>query len=456
MLLALGLLAASAAADERADLRGELEALRDANGVAGFGLVLVDLEAVDQVLVGGLADWNSARPVERNDYVRIGSITKAFTGLGFIAAEREGTVDLDAPIAPDLAPNLFDNRWHPDRPVTLAMLLEHTAGLRDMAKAEWDFNDPVSLTEALAVEPSSRVLAWPPGIQSVYSNSGAGVAAHVFEVQSGEDFEAWVESTVFEPLGMGSATFRRTDEVTAGLMTGYDTDGRTPIKYWHQLYRPFGSINVRLPEIGRFVRMLLGRGTLDGQAIFSEAEIERMERPTTTAAARAGLTFGYGLGNYARINERLVWHGHGGDADGYLSHFGYSPTLGKGYFLVINAFQNRTLRAMRGKVEAYLAGDSSENFEAPRPRPAAELAALAGTYHRTAARFGPANGSVEVTFEDGRLRLVRGNRSEVLLPLPSGHFRRSFEPIATTTFARVGNRIYLQGSFGDFERQGHR
>ena len=46
----------------------------------------------------------------------------------------------------------------------------------------------------------------------------------------------------------------------------------------------------------------------------------------------------------------------GGDADGYLAHFAYSPTIKRGYFVVINAFNKDALRSMRGVIEDELVG----------------------------------------------------------------------------------------------------
>ena len=39
----------------------------------------------------------------------------------------------------------------------------------------------------------------------------------------------------------------------------------------------------------------------------------------TSLAAQGGLAYGYGLGNYQYVHEGFLFHGHGGDADGYLA-----------------------------------------------------------------------------------------------------------------------------------------
>ena len=59
----------------------------------------------------------------------------------------------------------------------------------------------------------------------------------------------------------------------------------------------------------------------------------------TAAGNASARSYGYGLGNYHSIHAGFVFHGHGGDADGYLSNYGYNLDTGLVYFIVINAFR---------------------------------------------------------------------------------------------------------------------
>ncbi len=448
---------AGAAAPERdprlTELLAELDRLRIEAGVAGAGLVLVSESGPAEVHGLGRRGWDCDCPVEATTVFRIGSITKAFTGLAFLRLAEQGRLALEAPVAGLLDPVPYSNPWAPDSQVTVAQLLEHTAGLGDLSKKEWDHNTPLPLAAALAVDPESRRLRWPPGRHSSYSNSGAGVAAYAMEQATGLDFEAYAAAQVFAPLKMGSASFALKPEFESRLARGYDTDGRTPIRYWHTLYRPFGGINVELSEMQHLLRMLLDRGRLDGVQVFAASSIARMESPRTTLAARQGLGFGYGLGNYHYLHRGFVFHGHGGDADGYLSHFGYQRERGLGYFLVINAFQGRTLKRMRERIEDFIVGPSRPSFAPRVPQPRAHLSALAGTYQAVTRRFdGAGEPRLEVAFKQGQVYLKRGARVEVLIPLSRWLFRRRFEPVATSAFIEHAGRVYLQGPFGNYVR----
>ncbi|MDZ7768792.1 MAG: hypothetical protein U5K38_06830 [Woeseiaceae bacterium] len=81
------------------------------------------------------------------------------------------------------------------------------------------------------------------------------------------------------------------------------------------------------------LQMFLNRGHHGGDAFLAPALIERMEAPQTTLAAGAGLRFGYGLSLVSFLHDGHVFHGHGGDADGYLSRFAYQKQAGLAYFV---------------------------------------------------------------------------------------------------------------------------
>jgi CubicO group peptidase (beta-lactamase class C family) len=367
--------------------------------------------------------------------------------------DEAGLVSLDARVIDLVDVAAYQNPWSADSPVRISHLLEHTAGLLDMSKAEFDHNLPLSLADALKVDPESRVLQWPPGRHSSYSNAGAGVAAHAMEQSTKRNFEDYAQAHVFAPLGMPSASFSLTPAIEKQLATGYNTDGRTPIPYWHTLYRPFGGINVLVREMAPFVQMLLNRGAIGDRQFLTESQVQRMENPATTLAAHQGLTFGYGLGNYHSLHNGFVFHGHGGDADGYLSRYGYNLETGRGYFIVINAFRNSSLRQLNSAIMDYLITGHEPSFSPGVPQSRDHLTSLVGSYQPVSRRFrGQTETSLRIAMNRGRLYLVRGERRQHLIPQSAWLFRRPFEPVPTTAFIQHNDDLFLQGPFGNYRR----
>lgn len=438
------LLAMNAAAKSPTELLRAVDDIRRESGVAAAAIVLVADEPLCEVL--GVTDHATGEPATTEHYLRIGSITKAFTGLALLAASERGQLDLNAPLRDWMPSPPYVNPWAGDHPVTLAMLMEHTAGLPELSKKEWDSAQPLTLEDAFEVDPASRMLRWRPGLHSVYSNTGAGIAAYAVEQKLAVDFEKWTAETVFQPLRMTSATF----DPVSPLLTGYDSDGKTPIVYWHQLYRSFGAMNVRPCEMANFLRMLIQKGQLGETQVLSPETVARMEKPMTTFAARQGLHHGYGFGNYAYVSEGRVWHGHGGDADGYLSFYAYNRDCQCGYFTAITAFQNDTLRQIRRLIEAWL-----------EPPPPTEIATPGnptlnpewlGEYTESASRFARdlANGKLETSA--GGLRFTYGRRSVLLRPIDDHRLARPGDPVPTVAIGEEDGVVYLQGPFGNFQK----
>ena len=439
-------------------LEQRLEEIRKEHDVPAVGVVIVSPKATLLEKVWGLADVASKKTATNQTMFRIGSITKAFTSLTFLALDEKKLLPLNLVLDSSVGVVPFQNQWSETDPITIEMLLEHTAGFTDMSKPEWDYSHqrPLKLEDAFLIDPNSRMTQWRPGIHSSYTNSGAGIAAWAAEKKLRRPFEELMQAHVFTPLGMHNTTLFKTQQVEDYLATGYQADGRTTIPYWNMIYRPFGAMNVRIEDMTPFLQLLLSRGRHNQQSLFSEAAIQRMEIPKTTAAAKSGLEFGYGLGNYQWLRNGFLFHGHGGDGDGYLAHYGYSTELGLGYFVVINAFNHRPLRQMRNAIENFML-DGKRNTERPALFALSDeqVNAIVGEYSQATQRFGRGKPkTLRILAEGNKLYTQRpGGKRLPLLPVAPGQFRRPHEPVATIAVIELSHGTVLQGDLGNFEKQ---
>ena len=364
----------------------ELDRIRQEQGISALALVVVDRSRPareDAGLYLGTIAHDARKPVQPRTVFRIGSITKSFTGLLMLRLTEQGQISPAHRLREYVPDSLWRNPW-PESPVTLAQLLEHSAGFSDMSRAEFDDQDGLPLGDALRRYSDQHIVRWQPGLWSSYSNLGAGLAGLAMERAVGVSYEELVRTELLGPLGMADSGFER----ASVDVTGYDSDGRTVIPYWNIVYPPAGALNASSRDMARYVRFHLDRGTFEGTRLLSRELMARAEEARSTLAARHGLRHGYGLGNYAWYRNGFLFHGHGGDADGYLSRFAYSHDLAKGYFLVINAFQKSTLRRMRSVVENWLTEGASPAAAAPALEiDAAQFGWLEGDYRRQSGRF---------------------------------------------------------------------
>jgi CubicO group peptidase (beta-lactamase class C family) len=428
--------------------------------VPGAGIALVDGQRILWAGGVGVADQASGRPVTADTLFRVGSITKSFVALALVQLAEQGRVDLNARVS-DLAPELqIGNRWDAEQPITVAHLLEHTAGFDDMHPNEWHAPlaaETMPLAALLARNPASRVARWRPGSRFSYANPGYTVAAYVIEKVTGRSYEDVVTREILRPLGMTGAALRWTPEVDRRLARGYG-DGEAPVPYYASYHRPAGNLMASPRELAGLVQLALARGRVGGAQLISPAGMARIER-SETARLDAG-DASYGLGNFGDVSERAPIRGHDGGLGGFFSLYGYLPGQGVGYVLLLNASWTRSLRAMREirhlLVEYLLAGATVP----PPPRavvPEDELRRWVGTYHVAAPRhqlfafFERTLPGIELFVDRGRLyvrQVPEAGEPVELIPLGGDRFRRPGASAGHIAFGRdrEGHRILVHGN----------
>ena len=167
-------------------LRAAIGEVLAREGVPGAGIALVDRDGPIWVGGVGVADETTRAPVTADTVFRAASLTKGVIGLGVMRLVEQGRLDLDAPLR-GLVPDAgISNPWEDVAPVTLAQVLEHTAGLDDMRLNEvFSGDDALAPGAALAINPRSRVVRWRPGTRMAYSNVGYTLAGRAIEVATG-------------------------------------------------------------------------------------------------------------------------------------------------------------------------------------------------------------------------------------------------------------------------------
>jgi CubicO group peptidase (beta-lactamase class C family) len=430
-------------AESIAELQQQLEKVLKDTHTPGVSVAIVHREGPEWVAGLGKADVASGRAATPETLFRIGSTSKAFASLAILMLADQGKLSLDDPVR-KLAPEVwFENRWEESDPVRVVNLLEHTTGWDDMHLREYAKDAPPSmgLREALDYDHHSRICRWRPGTRMAYCNSGPAVAANIVEKLTHQRFEDFVEQNLFRPIGMKTATYFPPPAGTATTL--YHNDGKTPYPYWNILLRPAGSINASAQDMAAYVQFYLNRGMVNGVQIVPAADIDRMENPTSTWAAKEGMRSGYGLSNYWSFHEGFVYHGHNGGVAGGLTEMAYMPDYGVGYFFSINAGNGNAFDRVGKAIRAYV----TVKLQKPPLPAAAPLPSNAAEY---AGWYEPDSPRMELThflerlaglslarIQDGKLLISNlGGWNVTFLPVAGRQFRyvpkkESPEPVAT-------------------------
>ncbi len=319
-------------------LQTAIESVLKETKTPGAAIAIVISNKLDWLAGIGKADVAANQSVTPDTLFRLGSVSKGFVALAALQLQEAGKLKLTDTVrqwVPDVA---FVNPWEATNPVRLEHLMEHTSGFDDMHLREYALDDPaMTLDAALAYGASSRVCRWPPGERWAYCNSGPAVLAAVIEKVSGEHFEDYVQTNIFNPLHMDGASYSYTPEVQRRLAKLYRPDGVTAYPYWHVGLRPTAGLNASARDMANYLRFYLQRGSLDATQLLSSSSIERMERGETLPSAKLGRMVEYGLFNCGMPYGPFVFHGHNGAVMGGIVEMGYLPEQGCGYVVMINS-----------------------------------------------------------------------------------------------------------------------
>lgn len=324
-----------------------------ASKIPGASVALIENDALVLSKGYGLADVANGKKVNAESVFRAGSISKSVLGIAVMLLVEDGKLDLNAKVA-DLVPEIrFTNPWEATDPLRVVHLLEHTTGFDALSFHQMRIAGPnLSLRQAIDLY-GPYVSRWKPGTYFAYCDSAPVIAAYIVEKISGQKWAEFTRQRIFGPLGMESAYWDRSPAIVQRLAKSYNLNGVTEEPYVDIPGKPAGALNVSAQDLGKLIQLFIGRGTSNGVTILKPESIDRIETPTSTLAARAGLKTGYGLGNMATITEKSVFHGHNGSIDGFMAIYNYEPLHRAGFVVMINSLSNEALAAS-SIITAYL------------------------------------------------------------------------------------------------------
>ena len=302
----------------------------------------------------GYAD--AARQVANTPETRfnIASMGKMFTAVAIAQLADEGRLRFGDPIAlhlPGLAPEAGA--------ITIDELLTHRSGLRDYLRPE---NRPVIQSARIAADllPAALAdgLAFAPGSDWAYSNSGYVVLGAIVERLSGLSYPDYLQQRIFAPAGMAATSLDGT-VARAAAMTRRRPGGRSaegPPRPAPQIGSAWGSpAGGAVSTVGDLLRF--------GEAL----RRHRLTRPETTEllwrahlvpGARNGgegqASYGYGFNRLDLGGARLV--GHGGGALGVNAQFEIDPEAGRVVAILSNYDPPAATEAVRAARRALLGG----------------------------------------------------------------------------------------------------
>jgi CubicO group peptidase (beta-lactamase class C family) len=332
LFLVLALVAPLAAKDpapaSSQAIHSALQPFIDSQQLAGVVTLVADKDKILALDALGYADVATKKPMSTDAMFWIASQSKPITATAFMTLVDEGKVSLDDPVEKYLPE--FKGEWlavesdkdhvllkHPRHPITVRNVLSHTSGLPFKSAIEEPTLDRMLLMDRVrsyAMTP----LVFEPDSKYQYSNAGINTAGRIIEVVTGQKYEDYLQTRLFDPLGMKDTTFWPNKSQIARLAKSHKPneakDGleETPIAQLHypldapeRQPMPAGGLFSTASDMSRFGRMLLNRGTFEGKRILSEQAVAEMTRRQTADDLKESYGLGFKVGPGSAF-------GHGG------------------------------------------------------------------------------------------------------------------------------------------------
>jgi CubicO group peptidase (beta-lactamase class C family) len=347
-------------------------------------------------------------PVETGRTIwRIGSISKALTGIAVMQLVDAGRLELDRDVN-----DYFDVPIVPrDRPepVTVRHLLTHTAGFDQVGLGRHaEGPDDVRPMEAFLREYLSRIRA--PGILSTYDTYGITLAGLLIERVSGRSYADYLDRRIFEPLRMHRSGITVPPALAEDVAVGYSFAGHWEAEPWEYMNTPpASSVNASVPDMANLAIMLLNEGRFEGRQVLEGASARAMLSPQFTNHPDQP---GYGLTFWEDRGYGVPAFSHGGSMAGYGSFLYLVPQHDLGIFVAYNQ-ESGSLpdRVIATVVSALFPGRAGPTVRPPLDHPV-DPARFEGTYANSLYHHGdPETGWKRAPFEllaDEQGRLVFG------------------------------------------------
>jgi D-alanyl-D-alanine carboxypeptidase len=323
-VMTISVAAYPATADPGLELASRLDAAIEARiaamGIPGAIVALSMPGEIEYAKAFGSGDTSTGDPMLVDDFTRIGSVTKTFTGTAILQLVDQGKISLSDPISRYVDGVPFGDF------ITLDLLGRMRSGLADYTETdeflERAYTELPAGPDAFTTTPQELIetafrqpMEFPPGTDYKYSNTNAVLLGMVVEKVTGLSLGDYLQRNIFGPLDMDR--------------TSYPPNGLLPVPHPHgytkapngdildaTLWNPSwgdaaGKIVSDLADMTVWA-VVLGNGTL----LRPDTQAQRIGNGSSVAP---GLDYAFALFNAGG------WLGHNGDIPGYATVVVYLP-----------------------------------------------------------------------------------------------------------------------------------
>ncbi|WP_344783357.1 serine hydrolase domain-containing protein [Gordonia caeni] len=300
-------------------------------------LALVDRGAGAETYTAGTGDTDTGVPIAVDDVTRIASVSKAFAGAAALDLIDDGRLELDSTIGASVT-GMPEAWWS----VTVAQLLQHTAGIPDYIRTP-EFLEALTSDPGRSWEPRQLIefvadqpLEFAPGSEYRYSDTDNIVIGLIVEQAGGEPYATALRNRIYEPLGLAATSLPSTTDLPTPHVNGYDRSESGDTENVSELISPTGAwasggMLSTAADLNTFVRAyvsgeLIGPAQHEAQFTF----VPGAGGPPGPGENEAGLAV------YRYTTECGVVYGHTGNFPGYTTFIAASEDGTRSAVVLVN------------------------------------------------------------------------------------------------------------------------
>lgn len=407
---------APAAADQYASglaaIEAKVEERRKELGIPGMSLAIVKDDKVIYSKGLGFKDFENKVAATADTQFAIGSSTKAFTALSVLMTADEGKLSLDAS-PKTILPYFKMADAETDKNMTIRDLLTHSSGLNrtDLAMITGKLTRAELIRVAGEAKPVTKLRE-----KFGYQNLMYATAGEVVAVAQKQPWEKFIPERIFKPLGMTNSTMsmkqmEKVNDKSFGYNYNFDTKETEKLPYRDiDQVAPAGSINSSANDMAKWLRFVLGGGSIDGKRLISETSFAEWLKPQMRVNSDG---VKYALGWFVMKWNDLTIIQHGGNIDGFNAMVAMIPEKKLGFVMLTNVTASSLGNELMPLVWENILGKPATRKADPTVEVAPEKEA--GKYKIEAAGV-----DMDVQWKDGKLTAIVPGQPTYALEKVSG------------------------------------
>jgi CubicO group peptidase (beta-lactamase class C family) len=287
----------------------------------------------------GKADFEKGTENTKQTKFDIASLTKQITAVAIMQLEEKKLLDVHDKI----------DKYLPSFPhggeITIHQLLCHTSGLPEHS-LDFDIRKFRPSNKSFGIEGKNEnvKLAFTPGTNFQYSNTGYILLGYIIEKLSNTTLDVYFNENIFKPLDMKNTSFRNENGELSNFATGYQTEKKEKAeKSWTLLNIGYvygaGGLCSTAEDLAKWEK------ALTEQKLINKESYDKIYTPNKQ-------NYGYGWYIYKDSQGKRSYE-HYGTASGYRSYI-LRAVDEDTVVIIISNYGNVPIDTMVGAVKAYI------------------------------------------------------------------------------------------------------